>query len=181
LLAAGEMNWELALILAWELAQMSLFAVGGATSIIPDLQRRVVENHAWASNAQFAEMLGLSQSAPGPNMLVVSLIGWKIAGFPGAIAAFIGMCGPSSVLVFSLSRFWERHRGRRWSTSLSAALAPIAIGLTLASGYLVTLGAGTSVSAGVFIGFTALATLLTKWHPIWFIGLGAAAGLAGLI
>lgn len=175
------MNWELALQLAWELAQMSLFAVGGATTIYPDLHRRVVENHGWSTNAQFAEMLGLSQAAPGPNMLVVSLIGWKIAEFPGALAAFIGMCGPSSVLVFSLSRFWERHRQRRWSRALTAALAPIAIGLTLASGYLVTLGAGSSVAAWVFIGITVLATLLTKLHPIWLIGTGAAAGLAGWI
>lgn len=175
------MNWDLALQLAWELAQMSLFAVGGATSVYPELHRRVVENHGWASNEQFAEMLGLSQAAPGPNMLVVSMIGWKLAAFPGALAAFIGMCGPSSLFVFFLSRFWERHRGRRWSTSLTAALGPIAIGLTLASGYLVTLGAATGVAACVFIAVTAGATLMTRMHPIWFIGIGAAAGLAGWI
>ena len=169
------------MLLAWELSQMSLFAVGGATSIYPDLHRRIVENHAWANNAQFAEMVGLSQAAPGPNMLVVSLIGWKIAQFPGALAAFIGMCGPSSLFVFSLSRFWQRHRERRWSRALTAALAPIALGLTLASGYLVTRGAGSSDAAYVFIGITVLASLLTKMHPLWFIGIGALAGLAGWI
>ncbi len=175
------MNWDLALRLAAELAQMSLFAVGGATSIYPDLHRRTVEINGWVSDAQFAEMVGLSQAAPGPNMLVVSLIGWKIAGFPGALAAFIGMCAPSSLLVYGLSRFWERHRERRWNRSLTAALGPIAIGLTLASGYLVTLGAGGSTAAFVLIGITALATLLTKMHPIWFIGLGALAGLLGWV
>jgi chromate transporter len=175
------MNWDLALQFAWELAQMSLFAVGGATSIYPDLHRRVVENHGWASNAEFAQMLGLSQAAPGPNMLVVSLIGWKIAEFPGALAAFFGMCGPSSLFVFSLTRFWERHRGQRWNIALTAALSPIAVGLTLASGYLVTLGAASSVAACIFIGITILVTLMTKTHPIWLIGIGAAAGLAGWI
>ncbi|MFM9968551.1 MAG: chromate transporter [Burkholderiales bacterium] len=175
------MNWELALLLAWELAQMSLFAVGGATSVVPDLHRRIVESHGWASNAQFSEMVGLAQAAPGPNMLLVSLIGWKIAEFPGALAAFVGMCAPSSLFVFSLMRFWERHRNRRWNKALTAALAPIAVGLTLASGYLVTLGAGSSVAAFVFIGITAAAILFTKMHPIWFIGIGATAGLAGWI
>jgi chromate transporter len=175
------MNWELALRLAAELAQMSLFAVGGATSIYPELHRRIVENNAWASNAEFAEMVGLSQAAPGPNMLVVSLIGWKIAEFPGALAAFIGMCAPSSVLVYGLSRFWERHRERRWNRSLTSALGPIAIGLTLASGYLVTLGAGGSSAAYMLIGITVLATLFTRLHPIWFIGLGALTGLMGWV
>jgi len=175
------MNWELALKLAGELAQMSLFAVGGATSVLPDLHRRVVENNGWASNAEFAEMVGLSQAAPGPNMLIVSLIGWKIAEFPGALAAFIGMCAPSSLLVFSLSRFWERNRDRLWNKTLTAALGPIAIGLTIASGYLVTLGASTSLGAGVLVAVTALATLLTKAHPIWFIALGALAGLFGWV
>ena len=66
-------NWDLAFALAYELAQMSLFAVGGATSVIPDLHRRIVENRGWATESQFAEMVGLSQVAPGPNMLVVSL------------------------------------------------------------------------------------------------------------
>ena len=156
---------------------MSLLAVGGATSIYPDLHRRIVENNAWTTDAQFAEMVGLSQAAPGPNMLVVSLVGWQIAEFPGALAAFIGMCAPSSVLVYALSRFWERHRERRWNRSLTAALGPIAIGLTLASGYLVTLGAGGGSAAYVLIGVTTLATLFTKLHPIWFIGLGTLAGL----
>lgn len=175
------MNWDLALRIAAELAQMSLFAVGGATSIYADLHRRVVDNNAWVSNAQFAEMVGLSQAAPGPNILVVSLIGWRIAEFPGALAAFVGMCAPSSALVYGLSRFWERHRERRWNRSLTAALGPIAIGLTLASGYLVTLGAGGSAAAYALIGITALATLFTKLHPIWFIGLGAVAGLIGWV
>lgn len=175
------MNWELAWQYANELAQMSLFAVGGATSILPDLHRRIVENHAWVSQLEFAEMVGLAQAAPGPNMLMVSLFGWKIAGFPGALLAFIGICGPSSLLVFAISRFWERNRQKLWNRTLTTALAPIAIGLTLASGYLVTLGAGSSLAAYGFIAFTVLAMLLTRLHPIWFIAVGALAGLAGWI
>jgi chromate transporter len=181
LLEPYALNWGLAWQLAVEMAQISLVAVGGSTSILPDLHRRIVENHAWATQAQFAEMVGLSQAAPGPNMLMVSLIGWKIAEFPGAIAAFAGMCMPSSLLVFALSRFWERHRGRRWNRALTAALAPIATGLTLAGGYLITLGAGSSAAAYVLIAVTVLATLLTRMHPIWFIALGAFAGLLGWV
>jgi len=181
LLEPRVLSWELAWQLAVELAQISLFAVGGSTAILPDLHRRIVESNAWASEAQFAEMVGLSQAAPGPNMLMVSLIGWKIAEFPGALAAFAGMCAPSSLLVFALYRFWERHRARRWNRALTAALAPIAVGLTLAGGYLITLGAGGSAAAYILIGITVLATLLTRLHPIWFIGLGALAGLLGWV
>src|SRR5258706_13600256 len=59
---------------------LSLIAVGGAITVIPEMHRSVVEVHGWMSGAQFADLFALAQAAPGPNILVVSLIGWKVAG-----------------------------------------------------------------------------------------------------
>ncbi len=171
--------------LAWqyflEFAQVSLLAFGGASSALPEMHRRVVERQHWLSDEQFSELFGLAQSAPGPNVLVASLMGWKVARFAGALAGLLGMVGPSSLLAYGAARLWDRHPGARWREWLLRALVPITIGLTLSSGYLLTLGAGRSYTAYVLIAATAAVTLWTRMHPLWCIAAGAALGYAGLI
>jgi chromate transporter len=164
-----------------EFAQISLLAFGGASSALPEMHRRVVENHGWVNDEQFAELFGLAQAAPGPNLLVASLIGWKVAEFPGALAGLVGMCGPSSVLAFVVTRFWDSQQNSRWRALLLAALVPITIGLTLSSAYLVTLGAGRSTGAFVLLAATAATMFWTRMHPLWLIVIGAALGYAGWV
>ena len=164
-----------------EFAQISLLAFGGASAALPEMHRRVVEKHGWVSDEQFSELFGLAQAAPGPNLLVASLIGWKVAQFAGALAGLIGMAGPSSLLAYAVTRLWDRHPRARWRELLLAALVPITIGLTLSSGYLLTLGAGRSASAYVLIAATAAVLLWSRLHPLWCIAIGAALGYAGWI
>ena len=59
---------------------LSLLAVGGISSIMPEMQRIVVEQQQWVSAAEFTQLFAVSQAAPGPNVLICSLIGWKLAG-----------------------------------------------------------------------------------------------------
>jgi chromate transporter len=90
--------------------QMSLLAFGGANTILPELQRQVVdENHMMTAHT-FAALFALAQAAPGPNMMVVSLIGWHVAGLGGAVLTMACVAGPSSVLTFLVARAWYRFR-----------------------------------------------------------------------
>ncbi len=164
-----------------EFAQVSLLAFGGASAALPEMHRRVVQQHHWITDEQFSELFGLAQAAPGPNVLVASLIGWKVARFAGALAGLVGMLGPSSILAYGVTRFWDRHPGARWREWLLHALVPITIGLTLSSAYLLTLGAGRSGAAYALVAVTAAATLLTRMHPLWCIAAGAVLGSAGWI
>src|SRR3982751_5806948 len=77
---------------------LSLLSIGGANAIIPEIQRRAVDVEHWMTNADFAQLFALSQAAPGPNVLIVSLIGWKAAGVLGGIVAMAAMCAPSSIV-----------------------------------------------------------------------------------
>jgi chromate transporter len=70
--------------LAAVLAQVSLMAYGGPNSVLPEMQRQVVGVHGWVTAQEFAALFALAQAAPGPNMLVVTLIGWHVAAPPGA-------------------------------------------------------------------------------------------------
>src|SRR4030095_6127388 len=64
---------------------LSLIAVGGVTTIIPEVHRIVVDVHHWVSDAEFTQLFVIARAAPGPNMLLVTLIGWKVGGLPGAL------------------------------------------------------------------------------------------------
>lgn len=171
----------LLLELAGAFAMLSLIAIGGANSVLPEMHRLVVESHGWVSSAQFSELFALAQAAPGPNVLVVSLIGWKVAGFAGAIVATLAICLPTCVLAFFATRWLEARRGVPWQRHLQDGLAPIAVGLVLASGYLVTVGAAHGpVSIAITLATTA-AVLRWSTHPLWWIAAGALAGLMGWV
>jgi len=164
--------------LAMDFSILSLIAVGGAITVLPEMHRSVVEMHGWMSGAQFADLFALAQAAPGPNILVVSLIGWKVSGFAGAVVATAAVCGPSCVLAFAVSRIWQRFRGARWRAAVEDGLVPVTVGLMLAGGYLITLAADHSWPAFAVTAVTAAVALTTKIHPLWLFG---AAGLFGLL
>lgn len=172
------MNWDVLTQLAADFSVLSLIAVGGAITVLPEMHRSVVDVHGWMSAAQFAELFALAQASPGPNILVVSLIGWKVAGVAGAVVATGAMCGPSCVLAFAVSRIWQRFRGSRWRAAVEDGLVPVTVGLMLAGGYLITLSADASIAAFAITAVTAGAMLATRIHPLWFF---TAAGMMGLV
>ena len=93
------------LTLAWTFGLMSLFAVGGANSAIPEMHRVAVDVHHWLTDKQFADVFAISQLSPGPNVLIVTLIGYSVAGVGGALVATLAMCVPTAMLAYGVSRF----------------------------------------------------------------------------
>ena len=77
---------------------LSLFSVGGANAAIPEIHRVAVDVMGWMSNSQFADMFAIAQMSPGPNVIIVALIGFHVAGLAGAGVAIVAMCGPTCVL-----------------------------------------------------------------------------------
>jgi len=121
-------------------AVLSLIAVGGVTSILPEVHRVTVDVHHWLTDAEFTQMFAIAQASPGPNMLIVALIGFHVAGFPGALVAAAAICLPSCTLAFLVEHVWQRFRGTPLRRSVEAGLAPITVGLTIATGWLVARG-----------------------------------------
>ncbi|MCA1647790.1 MAG: chromate transporter [Chloroflexi bacterium] len=160
---------------------LSLVAVGGANGVLPDVHRQVVVVHAWMSESEFADAFTLAQAVPGPNILIVSLIGWQVAGLPGALVALVAMCGPSSVLALIVARSLARENLSFWRQRLQIGLAPLTVGLMMASGVVLARSADHSfISLGLTLG-TALVLLRTRLHPLLLMAAGAVLGLAGVI
>jgi chromate transporter len=162
-------------------ALLSLLAFGGATPVVPEMHRLAVDVHGWMSDAEFAELFALAQAAPGPNMMIVSLVGLRAAGVAGALVATLAMCGPSCVLTYAVMRGMDRTWIRPWRAVVQAGLAPITVGLILGSGYVLTRAADHTPAAYVLTAATVVWGLATRWSPLWLLGGAAALGLAGLI
>jgi chromate transporter len=164
-----------------QFGMLSLVAFGGAGAVLPEMHRMAVETHHWMDDATFTQLVAISQAAPGPNAIIVTLIGWHVAGLSGALAATTAMCGPSSLLIFIFMRFWEKIRGTRWRLIIQTGISPLAIGLVLASGCIITRGADDGWGAYGLTAATVLIVLKSRLNPLWLIGLGALLGLAGFV
>jgi len=169
----------------WELAAqffvLSLLSIGGANAVIPEIQLRVVETEHWMTDSDFAQLFALSQAAPGPNVLIVSLVGWKVAGVVGGVVALLAMSGPSSLLTYAVAHAWDRFRDAPWRIAIQRGLAPVTVGLILASGYILTRTADHSWSAYAITGATLLLSLGTRLHPLLMLGVAAALGAFGAV
>ena len=167
--------------LAWTFGLMSLFAVGGALSAIPEMHRIAVEVNHWMSDRQFADMVAIAQLSPGPNVLVVTLIGFHVAGVAGGLVATLAMCGPTAAVAYVVSRTMERSRDAEWPRLIQSALVPVSIGLMAASATILGLSAGTSWVAVLLVAASALVTLMTRLHPLLMLVVGGCLGFAGVI
>lgn len=166
--------------LATRFAALSLVAIGGINAILPEIHRVVVDVEGWMTSAEFAELFALAQLAPGPNAMVVALVGWKVAGLAGALVATVAACGPSSVACYVAWQWAARMEQSAMRRTVQRALSPIAIGLILASGYTLALGADRSPGA---LALTLIATAALAWtriNPVWLLLAAAGAGVAGL-
>ena len=169
-------------VLALDFAMLSLLSVGGASSVLPEMHRSLVEVHGWMSSREFTELYALAQASPGPNVLVVSLFGWQAAGLAGAIVTTLAMVVPSSVLTFYADRMlWRASGAAAWREIIDNALAPVTIGLIAASGVLVASANASHVTALLLTAACALISWRTKFHPLWMIAIGALAGSWGLL
>jgi len=169
------------LTLAGYFALLSLFAIGGANAALPEMHRVAVEVMHWMSERQFADMFAISQVTPGPNVVVVTLIGYHVAGFPGAVAATLAMCGPTCLFAFFVGRVWDRFKEAPWRMAIQAALVPVSIGLIGASAAVIARAAAQSWMAVAVMVVTALVTTTVKVNPLWIFAGAAVLGLGGLI
>ena len=114
-------------------APISLTTIGGGQGVLSEIHRQTVVEHGWLTEEGFLTVFALSRLAPGPGSLLVTLIGWEVAGWSGAVVASVAIFVPSSLLLYGLARIWARHRGARWQRAIEAGLAPVAAGLILAA------------------------------------------------
>jgi chromate transporter len=164
-------------------AQLSVLAFGGGNSILPEMQREAVDVQHWVSAGDFTALYAIAQAVPGPNLTIVTLLGWHVAGLAGALTATAANFLPSSLLAGVTVSLWNRFRDHPLRAAVQAGLLPITAGLVAAGATLISLSSNTTgVLWGITIAVAALALLTRRLHPLWLLGLGAAVGaLSGFV
>ncbi len=143
--------------LALIFSQLSPLAFGGGNTILPEMQRQVVDVHHWMTKVDFSALFALAQAAPGPNMMVVTLIGWHVAGWPGVIVTSIAKFGPPLCVTILAMHAWERFKDHPWRRYVQLGLVPITAGLVGASALLIAEAwDGTAVLVGITVAVALL-------------------------
>lgn len=188
------------LLLLLHFLSLSLLAIGGAITTAPEMQRYLVEERHWLSDAEFGASIALAQAAPGPNVLFIALLGWNFGlnaataaaplwlqwawGLAGVAVAMVGILVPSTTLTFALARWGHRNRELRAVRAFKLGLAPIVVALLVATGWLMTMGNGDLVENWRLLLLTLMVALLvwhTKIHLLWLLAGGALLGWMGLV
>jgi chromate transporter len=164
------------------LAAMSAISFGGIPPVLPDIRHFVVVDNAWLTDREFANFFGLAQTVPGPNMIMMmGLIGWKVAGIAGGLAGAGATAVPACTLYYCGYRLWNRFRGAAWQRVARASLVPLTCGLIVAGGAVMAQTADRSWVAVAITGAAAALLLTTRLNPLWTLGAAGLLGALGLV
>ena len=177
---------------------LSLMAVGGAIATAPDMHRFLVDSNRWLTEPQFTSSIAIAQAAPGPNVLFIALLGWNVGlnagggtgplawalGALGVATCMVGILLPSSLLTWQASRWGQRNRDKRGVRAFKQGMAPLVIGLLLATGWLLGSASGNPATDWKLWLLSGVSTLLvwrTRIHLLWLLGAGALLGAFALV
>ncbi len=169
---------------------LSLLSIGGGNTVIPEMHLKAVKDYGWMSDSQFADIFAISQAAPGPSILIVTLVGYKaglgagwgqLSGVIGAILATLAMMIPAGILVYLVARVWESAKDSAFRHAIEKGFAPLTVGLVLASGYVMSRTADhdwrayllTAVCTGIFV--------TTKTNPLVVVAIAGVLGYMNLV
>ncbi|MFM7532842.1 MAG: chromate transporter [Rubrivivax sp.] len=162
-------------------AMLSLLAVGGAITTVPEMHRWVVDKRGWLGDAQFNGSVALAQAAPGPNVLFVAVIGFNVAGLTGVAATLGGSLLPSTVVALHFARWVQPRRDAPAVRAFVQGLAPVTIGLLLSTGWVLAEPTHGQPAAWALVIGTVALMLRTRLSPLWPMAAGAAAGALGWV
>ena len=161
-------------------SQLSLLSFGGGNTILPEMERQVVQVYQWMTAEEFTALFALAQAAPGPNLMVVPLVGWHVAGMWGVLVTSLAKFGPSSLLAVIMLSIWDKFRNAPWRPRVQAGLMPITVGLVSASAIIIGKATVYSVLLGTIAVSVALLASQTRLHPLLLLAAGAIIGWVGL-
>ena len=176
------MNLLTLFALVWVLGSLSLLAVGGGNTVLPELHVQSVGTHKWLTDGEFAGIFAIAQAAPGPSTaLMAALIGLKAAGWTGALVAALAMLLPAAALTCAVSFAWERFRTARWRVGVEKGLAPVAMGFLLATTVVIVRAADHSWPAMVTTGIATVVLTATRINPLIVMAVAGFLGWLGLV
>ena len=166
--------------LARTFAALSLVSIGGINVLLPDIRHQVVDVHGWMTDAAFAHTFAIASAAPGPNVIVVSLIGWQVAGVAGLAVATLAIMVPPCLLALLVGRVLVRWAGTTVVAVLKAALVPLGLGLMLAAGVTLIRTVDADATGYAISAAAAAFVVFSRRNPLWALAAGTLANIITL-
>ncbi len=163
--------------LAWVFALLGILAVGGGTAVLPEMQRMTVSQFHWVTDKQFRDIYSLGQVAPGPNMLMVMVIGYRVAGYLGSAIVAFAFFVPDCLLTLFANRMWLRYSESPWRHAIQRAMAPISIGLMLSGTYAIAQLSIHNLMSFAIAAATLSVLMWRRVNPLLLISVGGLAYL----
>lgn len=170
--------------LLYSYLKIGFFGFGGGYAMLSLIQNEVVVQNQWMTNAQFTDIVAISQMTPGPIAInSATYVGYTVAGFWGSVVATTAVCLPALTLMILITRFFLQLRDNRYVKGAIAGMKPIVVGMIGAAALLLMFPKSTD-GASFIDGWSwalfaaAMAASLKKVNPILLIVLGAMAGVA---
>lgn len=170
-------------------ATLSVLSIGGGNAVLPEMHLQAVRAHHWLTDGQFADVFSISQAAPGPSILIVTLVGYGaglsvggvLGGVLGGFIATAAMIVPSAILVFVITLFWQKARESRFRQAVEKGFAPLTVGLILATGLVMSRAADHDWRAYLLTGVCTLIFMFTKTNPLIVVGAAGLIGYLGIV
>ncbi len=160
---------------------LSLIAVGGFMATLPGMYAYLVETTGLLTPAKFAATVAFGQSLPGPNVLVAAVLGWAAGGPWTCAATFIGTCIPFTCLAILAGRFVRKHSDSLYVKAYKSGMAPVAIGLLFATGYILLHGNLDNIKILLWAAIVTVIVWRTRFPLFALIIFGGVLGASGLL
>ena len=103
-----------------------LLCFGGGPASIPFIHREVVDRYKWMNNEEFAEVVAIGNSLPGPiNTKMAGYIGYRVGGYFGLMIGLVAVVIPTAVLMIVLLGVLSHFAHEPWARGMTRAMVPV--------------------------------------------------------
>jgi chromate transporter len=175
--------------LAGLFGMLSLLSIGGGNAVLPEMHMQAVHGHHWMTDSQFADIFSISQTAPGPSILIVTMVGYgaglTVGGVPGAIIggviATVAMIVPAASLMYIVTLFWQKAQKAKWRVAVEKGFAPLTVGLIMATSLVMSRAADHDWRAYLLTAICTAIFVFTKTNPLIVVGAAGVIGYFGVV
>jgi chromate transporter len=170
--------------LLWVFIKIGLLGFGGGYAMLSLIQHEVVDNYAWMTTTEFADMVAISQMTPGPiSINMATYVGYTAGGFGGSLLASFALCLPSIIMVYLILKLFQNPKTGSLMGNMLKGLKPAIAGLIFAAGLsmmngnnFVQIGKGENNISIVICVLAFVSSFFFKANPILLIVLSGAVG-----
>jgi chromate transporter len=170
-------------------AMLSLLSIGGGNVVLPEMHMQAVKGHHWLTDSQFADVFSISQAAPGPSILIVTMVGYgaglTVGGIPGGmiggLIATFAMVTPAATLTYAVTLVWQKAEKSKLRHAVEKGFAPLTVGLIMASALVISRAADHDWRAYTLTAIATLIFVFTKTNPLIVVFAAGVVGYFGFI